>query len=444
MPKVPSSANTPSQGLSMTPRVSYPSTMAENARPEDYGLLNAEAEFRGIQQVSNALNNFGSTIAQVGNQVQEIVNIRQINFAEKAALGNQRQSEEWIDRNLDPDDPGSLDKLHGHLKKQDEREPDLGRAGIPIYRRHMDQWANQAVSYWSRQSANAVRKENAVISDTLVDRTQKAFAMSDPTDTVGLEVAVAQMRTDIVEARASEMAKNGWHAFDPSTVKKQMSEETGGWSGTFPTNHPRTGEDNVNFATIKTGDQNFRVIPTVVNGEQLSKEQARKMAESKGLSNYPQFKTEDEAQAWSGQNKGLIEEDGRWAPGLLYSMPLSKKQEIAQDISKSMAGLVIQNVKRYPRFARDYLLSNRGAFDPDVYNGLLEDTQEALLTAESAAQADELFAEYPGSQSDALKQVKKISDVAMRDEVTKRINNLYKDSDDARTQDDARVKSLRN
>jgi hypothetical protein len=104
----------------------------------------------------------------------------------------------------------------------------------------------------------------------------------------------------------------------------------------FPTNHPMNGRSNVRLmsvggpkpepdepvtSTIFDGDQSrasdelVRAIPTMVDGKQLSNDEALAIAKRHGLDKYPTFTTVEEAEAWIEKNHGNITEDGRLRGG---------------------------------------------------------------------------------------------------------------------------------
>ena len=86
----------------------------------------------------------------------------------------------------------------------------------------------------------------------------------------------------------------------------------------FPTKHPFvTNKDgtrsNVKLATFSFGEgdkQRHFVIPTMVDGKQLTNDEAVAKARQMGLKNYPKFKTGQEADAYSKKIHGSINEQG--------------------------------------------------------------------------------------------------------------------------------------
>lgn len=84
---------------------------------------------------------------------------------------------------------------------------------------------------------------------------------------------------------------------------------TGGVQRVFPTKHPMKGNSNVVMAGVNI-DGMERVIPTMVDGKQLSVKEAVAIARRKGLDKYPAFKTVEEANAFAEKNHGNINEDG--------------------------------------------------------------------------------------------------------------------------------------
>ena len=86
----------------------------------------------------------------------------------------------------------------------------------------------------------------------------------------------------------------------------------------FPTKHPTVknkdgSTSNVKIATFSfgEGDQTVYVlIPTMVEGKQLTEDQAVAVAKKMGLNRYPKFKTQEEADAYAQQIHGSISEQG--------------------------------------------------------------------------------------------------------------------------------------
>ena len=86
----------------------------------------------------------------------------------------------------------------------------------------------------------------------------------------------------------------------------------------FPTKHPfvknKDGtRSNVKLATFSFGEgdkEMLFVIPTMVDGKQLTNDEAVAKAKQMGLKSYPKFKTQKEADAYSKQIHGNINEQG--------------------------------------------------------------------------------------------------------------------------------------
>ena len=86
----------------------------------------------------------------------------------------------------------------------------------------------------------------------------------------------------------------------------------------FPTKHPfvknKDGtRSNVKLATFSFGEGDKEmhfVIPTMVDGKQLTNDEAVAKARQMGLKSYPKFKTQKEADAYSKQIHGNINEQG--------------------------------------------------------------------------------------------------------------------------------------
>ena len=66
---------------------------------------------------------------------------------------------------------------------------------------------------------------------------------------------------------------------------------------------------NVKMAGVNM-DGMERVIPTMVDGKQLSVKEAAAIARKNGLDKYPSFKTVEEANAFAEKNHGSVNEDG--------------------------------------------------------------------------------------------------------------------------------------
>lgn len=83
----------------------------------------------------------------------------------------------------------------------------------------------------------------------------------------------------------------------------------------FPSSHPYVtnpdgSRSNVKLATVGIGDKTY-VIPTMVEGKQLSIKESVDKAKSYGLSNYPSFSDPKEAENWSKKYHGSIDERGK-------------------------------------------------------------------------------------------------------------------------------------
>jgi len=83
----------------------------------------------------------------------------------------------------------------------------------------------------------------------------------------------------------------------------------------FPTRHPYVNNPDGSQSNVKLGtweiDGKTYAIPTMVDGKQLSDEEALKTAKSYGFRNYPSFKNQNEAEGWIQQYHGAIGEDGK-------------------------------------------------------------------------------------------------------------------------------------
>ncbi len=86
----------------------------------------------------------------------------------------------------------------------------------------------------------------------------------------------------------------------------------------FPTKHPYVknkdgSKSNVRLSTFSFGENEDKVhfvIPTMVEGKQLSDGEAVNLAKQMGLNRYPKFKTAKEADLYSKQIHSNINEQG--------------------------------------------------------------------------------------------------------------------------------------
>ena len=86
----------------------------------------------------------------------------------------------------------------------------------------------------------------------------------------------------------------------------------------FPTKHPMVknkdgGISNVKMISVGFDDRTY-AIPSMVNGKQLSDDEAEEIARTMGLDKYPSFDSVDEAEAWIQENHGNIDAEGRLNP----------------------------------------------------------------------------------------------------------------------------------
>lgn len=156
------------------------------------------------------------------------------------------------------------------------------------------------------------------------------------------------------------------------TIKK--SRETPNYPQTefvgFPTRHPYVNNPDGSQSNVKLGtweiDGKTYAIPTMVDGKQLSNEDALKVAKSHGFSNYPSFKSQNEAEKWIQKYHGAIGEDGKIKNP--ESKPLGKitsynykNEELPDTNSLAMRG------------AWDNKLTNQGlAVSPDIEKAFRE------------------------------------------------------------------------
>jgi hypothetical protein len=82
----------------------------------------------------------------------------------------------------------------------------------------------------------------------------------------------------------------------------------------FPTKHPYVknkggGESNVLLGTFGIDDKQY-VIPTMVEGKQLSPNKAVDTAMQYGIEKYPSFNTVEQADTWAKKYHGRVQPDG--------------------------------------------------------------------------------------------------------------------------------------
>lgn len=86
----------------------------------------------------------------------------------------------------------------------------------------------------------------------------------------------------------------------------------------FPTKHPFIKNKDGSRSNVKTatfsfgeGDEAMHlVIPTMVGGKQLTNDEAVEIAKKMGLSRYPKFKTQKDAEDYSKKIHGSVNEQG--------------------------------------------------------------------------------------------------------------------------------------
>jgi hypothetical protein len=121
---------------------------------------------------------------------------------------------------------------------------------------------------------------------------------------------------------------------NPPTFSNARPNEL--WSGYFPGSYPQVdtfdgkpGKSNVVLSTFdavppayENGPEKVFVIPTMESGKLIKgdsddpdeqKWAPLRLAQSRGLDNYPFFDTREEAQEWIEANHGRIDEDGGWS-----------------------------------------------------------------------------------------------------------------------------------
>ena len=86
----------------------------------------------------------------------------------------------------------------------------------------------------------------------------------------------------------------------------------------FPTNHPFMDNDDRSVSNVRMGSYTFqdgvRVIPHMVDGQNLGTVQALQRAEREGIDKYPLFKSVREAEEWIRMNHQNVDAKGRYKP----------------------------------------------------------------------------------------------------------------------------------
>jgi hypothetical protein len=83
----------------------------------------------------------------------------------------------------------------------------------------------------------------------------------------------------------------------------------------FPTKHPSVknpdgSESNVKLGTFGIDDRQY-VIPTMVEGKQLSDRDAFNTAKQYGIDKYPSFSTISQADEWAKRYHGKVNAEGK-------------------------------------------------------------------------------------------------------------------------------------
>ena len=82
----------------------------------------------------------------------------------------------------------------------------------------------------------------------------------------------------------------------------------------FPTQHPFVQNEDGSSSNVKLGtfgvDGKQYVIPTMVNGKQLTDREAFDTAKQYGFEKYPVFNTVEQADAWAKKYHGKISPEG--------------------------------------------------------------------------------------------------------------------------------------
>tara|TARA_R110002110_G_scaffold164773_5_gene364972 strand:+ start:253 stop:717 length:465 start_codon:yes stop_codon:yes gene_type:complete len=106
----------------------------------------------------------------------------------------------------------------------------------------------------------------------------------------------------------SGIAKKTTAAAKKSTAKRAKAT-------IFPSPHPKVknadgSESHVKLSTFGFDGKEY-VLPTMVDGKQLSNDEAIASAKKYGLSNYPSFSSLKKAEAWIAANHGKITGPGK-------------------------------------------------------------------------------------------------------------------------------------
>jgi len=82
----------------------------------------------------------------------------------------------------------------------------------------------------------------------------------------------------------------------------------------FPTQHPFVKNDDGTSSNVVLGtfglDNKSYVIPTMVEGKQLTGMEAIDIAKKHGINNYPEFNTATQADDWARKYHGNVQPDG--------------------------------------------------------------------------------------------------------------------------------------
>ena len=83
-----------------------------------------------------------------------------------------------------------------------------------------------------------------------------------------------------------------------------------GFVGEFPIADPNAAERNNAILAVWQNDDGFYVIPTKINGQELTLRAATEAAIAQGSASYPKFNNGKDALIWAKQKNNSVNEDG--------------------------------------------------------------------------------------------------------------------------------------
>ena len=186
------------------------------------------------------------------------------------------------------------------------------------------------------------------LTDTIDTRVAQDVSsqVGDTFNTQNLTDSVSSQLTDTIDTRVGQdVSSQVGDTFNTQNLADRSIKTT-----VFPTRHPFENLDgsrsvsNVRLATFGFGE-GTRVIPTMVDGELLSKEAALQRAKLEGLENYPLFESLTEAESWIKKNHGRINANGELVESLRSQLTDTIDTSVAQDVS-SKASLLAPSSKK--------------------------------------------------------------------------------------------------